>query len=96
MGRKKVAPERYESNGITKILDFEENGENATLSLVNETEGPSMSRGPGSQTQEASKDLDTQSTPATNPTPEEQSAEDEGEESSLKETEGEDLKPNLH
>ena len=44
MGRKKVAPERYETNGINKVLDFEDPALNATLSTVEETEGPSMSR----------------------------------------------------
>jgi len=49
MGRKKVAIERYETSGINKVLDFEDTGENNTLSTVEETEGPSMSQGLGSQ-----------------------------------------------
>ncbi len=36
MGRKKVATERYETEGINKVLDFEDTGENATLSTVDE------------------------------------------------------------
>ena len=31
MGRKKVAPERYETNGINKVLDFEDTTLNATF-----------------------------------------------------------------
>jgi hypothetical protein len=47
-----------------------------------------MSRGRGSQSQGASKDVGTQSNPAYNPTLEEQSAEEEFEETSLMDTEG--------
>ena len=89
MGRKKVAPEPFETNGINKVLDFEDTGENVTLSTVDETEGPSMSRGRGSQCEGGSKDVGTQSNPAYNPTSEEQSAEEEFEETSMMETEGE-------
>ena len=93
MGRKKAAPEPFETNGINKVLDFEDTGENVTLSTVDETEGPSMSRGRGSQCEGASKDVGTQSNPAYNPTSEEQSAEEEFEETSTMETEGGYLKP---
>ena len=34
MGRKKVAPERYGTSGINKVLGFEDTEENATLSTV--------------------------------------------------------------
>ena len=37
MGRKKMATERYETNGINKVLDFEGISENATISTVDET-----------------------------------------------------------
>jgi hypothetical protein len=93
MGRKKVAPEPFETNGINKVLDFEETVEKETLSTVDETEGPSMSRGRGSQCEEASKEMGTQSNPENNPTSEEQSAEEEFEETSLMEPEGGYLKP---
>ena len=59
MGRKKVAPERYETTGINKVLDFEDIGENATLSTVEESEGPSTSWGQGSQSRGTSKDVGT-------------------------------------
>ena len=49
MGRKKVAPERFETSGINKVLDFEDTRENPTLSTVDEYEGPSMSQGQGTQ-----------------------------------------------
>jgi hypothetical protein len=88
MGRKKVAPEPFEKNGLNKVLDFENTGDNVTLSTVDETEGPLMSRGRGSQSQGASKDVGTQSNPAYNPTSEEQSAKEEFEETSLMDTEG--------
>jgi hypothetical protein len=93
MGRKKVAPEPFERNGINKVLDFEETVEKETLSTVDETEGPTMSRGQGSQCEEASKDMGTQSNPANNPTSEEQSAEEEFEETSMMEPEGGYHKP---
>ena len=93
MGRKKVAPEPFETSGINKVLDFEDTGENVTLSTVDETEGPSMSQGRGSQCEGASKDVGTQSNPAYNPTSEEQSADEEFEETSLMETEGAYEKP---
>ena len=88
MGKKKVAPERYETDGINKVLDFEDTRVNGTLSTVNESEGPSMSRGRGSQSRKASKDVGTQSNPASNPTSEELSVEEEVEETSLMEPEG--------
>jgi hypothetical protein len=88
MGRKKVAPERFETNGINKVLDFEDTGENATLSTVDESEGPTMSREPGNQSQGASKDVGTNSNPASNPVSEDHSAEEEVEETSLMEPEG--------
>ena len=93
MGRKKVAHERYETNGINKVLDFEDTGENATLSTVDESEGPSTSRGQGSQSRETSKDAGTQSNPASNPASEEHSGEEEVEETSLMEPEGGFRKP---
>jgi hypothetical protein len=40
MGRKKVAPERIETNEINKVLDFNDTGKNATLSTVDESKGP--------------------------------------------------------
>ena len=83
-----MAPEPFETKGINKVLDFEDTGENATLSTVDETEGPSMSRGRGSQCEGASKEMGTESNPAYNPTPEEHSAEEEFEETSLMEPEG--------
>jgi hypothetical protein len=67
MGRKKVPIERYETEGINKVLDFEDTGENATLSTVDESEGPSTSRGRGSQSQGPSKDVGTQLYPASIP-----------------------------
>ena len=88
MGKKKEATERYDTNGINKVLDFEATGENATLSTLNETEGPSISGGQGSQSQKTSKDLGTQSNPAYNST-----SEEEFEETSLMESEGGFLKP---
>jgi hypothetical protein len=93
MGRKKMATERYDTHGLNKVLDFEDIGENATLSTVDETEGPSSSRGRGSQSQGASKDMGTQSNPAYHPTSEEHSGEEEVEETSLMEPEGEIQNP---
>jgi hypothetical protein len=43
MGRKKVPIKRYETEGINKVLDFENIGKTATLSTVDESEGPSTS-----------------------------------------------------
>ena len=83
-----MATERYETEGINKVLDFEDTGENAPLSTVDESEGPSMSRGRGSQSQGISKDVGTQSNPAINPDSEEHSGEEEAEETSLMEPEG--------
>ena len=93
MGKKKVAIERYETSGINKVLDFEDTGENVTLSTVDESEGPSMLQGRRSQSREASKDVGTQSNPASNPASEGQSPEEEVEETSLMEPEGAYLKP---
>ena len=88
MGRKKMATERYDTNGLNKVLDFEDIGENATLSTVDETEGPSSSRGRGSQSQGASKDMEMQSNPAHNLASEEHSGEEEAEKTSIMEPEG--------
>ena len=49
MGRKKMAPEKYETSGLNKVLDFEEIEENAPLSTMAESEaieseGPTTSR----------------------------------------------------
>jgi hypothetical protein len=93
MGRKKLATERYDTNGINKVLDFEDIEENATLSTLDEYEGPSKSQERRSQSRGTSKDMGTQSNPASNPAMEEQSAEDELEETSLMEPEGWFLKP---
>ena len=93
MGRKKLAPERYETNGLNKVLDFEDIEENATLSTMAESEGPTTSRKRESQCRGDSKDMGTQSNPASTPATEDQSAEDELEETSLMETEGGFLKP---
>jgi hypothetical protein len=93
MGRKKLAPERYETNGLNKVLDFEDIEENATLSTMAESEGPTTSRERESQCRGDSKDMGTQSNPASTPATEDQSAEDELEETSLMETEGGFLKP---
>ena len=95
MGRRKGTHERYETKGISKILDFENTRENATMSTVDESEVPSPSRGQGSQSQGASKEVETLSTPAhkhtSNTASEEHSGEDEleeVEETSLMEPEG--------
>ena len=88
MGRKKMATERYETDGLNKVLDFEDIGENATLSTVDETESPTTSRGRGSKSQGASRDMGTQSNPACNIASEEHSGEEEAEETSLMEPEG--------
>ena len=93
MGRKKMATERYETDGINKVLDFEETGGNATLSKVDEIGGPSMSRGRGFDSQGPSKDVGTQSNHAYNLTSEEQSAEEDCEETSLMDAEGVFNKP---
>ena len=73
MGRKKAQHEKYETTGINKVLDFEDTKENATLSTVDESKGPSTSQSRGCQSGGASKDVGTQSNPAS----EEHSAEDE-------------------
>ena len=99
MGRKKLATERFDTNGINKILDFKDIEENATLSTLDESEGPSKSQerlgceehlipASPSQSRGASKDMGTQSNPASNPAMEDQSPEDELEETSLMEPEG--------
>jgi len=95
MGRKKLAHERYESEGINKVLDFDDIGEIATLSTVDESEGPSSTMARASQSQGASKDLPMQSNPASNPASQEPGAEEEFEETSLMEPEGEFPKPKL-
>ncbi len=88
-----MALERYETIGINKVLYFEDIGENLTLSTVDESEGPSMVPGRGSQSMEESKDVGTSSNPGSNPATEEHSAEEEVEETSLMGTEGESPKP---
>lgn len=93
MGKKKVATQRFETSEINKVLDFEDTGENATLSTVDESEGPSTSRGRGSQSRGGSKDMGTQSNPPTNLASQEHSMEEEAEETSLMEPEGLLLKP---
>ena len=93
MGKKKVAPERFETDGINKVLDFEDTRENATLSTVDESEGPSISQGQGTQSRGASKDMGTESNPASNPASQEHSGEEEVEETSLMEPEGGFRKP---
>ena len=88
MGRKKVAGERYETNGINKVLDFEDTTQTATLSTVEETEGPTMSQRQGSQSEGASKDVGMELNTPYNRASEEQSEEEEFEETSLREQEG--------
>ena len=91
--RKKVAPERYETNGINKILDFEDTGENATLSMVDESQGLSTFQGRESHCLEPSKDVRTHSNHAINPALQEESGEEKVEETSLMEPEGGFPKP---
>jgi hypothetical protein len=93
MGKKKWALGKFDINGINKVLDFEDTEENATLSTVDESEGPSTNREQGTQCRGASRDMGTQSNPESNPTMEDQSAEQELEETSLLEPEGGFLKP---
>ena len=88
MGKKKLALERYETNGLNKVLDFEDIEENGTLSTMAESEGPTTSRERASQCRGDSKEMGTQSNPASTPATEDQSAEDELEETSLMEMEG--------
>ena len=88
MGKKKVGPERYETDGINKVLDFEDTGVNGILLTVDEFGGESMSRGRGSQSREASKEMGTESNPASYPTSEEHTMEEKVEETSLMEPEG--------
>ena len=88
MGKKKMAIDRFGIEGTTKVLDFQDTGENATLSTVAESEGPSMSRGVRSQYQGATNDAGTQSNPTSNPESEDPTAEEEAEETSLMEPEG--------
>jgi hypothetical protein len=87
MGRKKLATERFETNGISKVLDFEDIEENATLSTVDESQGPSTSRELGSKSKGPFKEMGTQSNPTSTPAMEEHSAEEELEEMSLMELE---------
>ena len=93
MGKKKLALERYDINGINKVLDFEDIEENATLSTVDESEGPSTYHEQGTQCRGASRDMETHSNPESNPATEEQSEEEEVEETSVMEPEGGYLKP---
>jgi hypothetical protein len=94
MGRKKMATERYDTIGINKVLDFEDIGENATLSTVDETqEGPTTSREQGSQSRGASQEMGTEGNPGDNPATEEKSADEDFDETSLMEPEGGFLKP---
>ena len=39
-----MEPERYDTNGLNKVLDFEDIEENATLSTMAESECPTTSR----------------------------------------------------
>ena len=88
MGKKKLANERFETIGISKVLDFEHIEENATLSTVDESQGPSKSRERGSQSRGPSKEMGSQSNAASTPETEEKSAEEELEETSLIEHDG--------
>ena len=93
-----MATEKYETSGLIKVLDFEEIEENAPLSTMAESEAiesedPTTSRERTSQCRGDSKDMATQSNPASTPATEEQSAEEELEETSLLETEGGCVKP---
>ena len=88
MGRKKAATGTYETIGINKVLDFEHTEDNATLSTVDESTGPTTCRGTMFQSQGPPKDVGTQSTPESNPTSEEQNTNEEAEETSLTEPEG--------
>lgn len=88
MGKKKMVHEKFETTGTNKVLDFEDTGENVTLSTVDESEFPSMSRGRGSESQEGTKEVGTQSNPAYTLAMEEHSAGEELEETSLMEPEG--------
>lgn len=65
-----MATERYDTNGINKVLDFE----NVTLSIVVESQGPSTSHERRSHSWETSKDMGTQSNPASNHVMEEHNA----------------------
>ena len=94
MGRKKMATERYDTIGINKVLHFEDIGENATLSTLDETqEGPSTSKERGSQSRGASQEMETDANLTANPATEEQSADEELEVTGLMETEGGFQKP---
>ena len=88
MGRKKLATEIFETNGISKVLDFEDIEENATLSTVDESQGPSMSRERGSHSRGPSKEMGTQSNPVSTPATEDHSVEEELEETNLMDQEG--------
>ena len=93
MGRKKVAPEKYDTKGINKILDFEAIVENDTLSRGNEFLGPTNTKETATQSGGASTNMGTQSNPASNTAMEEHSAEEELDETSLLEPEGKFLEP---
>ena len=88
-----MAPEKYETNGLNIILDFEDKEENGTLSPVDESQGPSTSREGRAYLGGASKDIGTQFNPLSNHAMEEHSAGEEFEETSLLEPEGGFLKP---
>ena len=93
MGRKKLAIERYETNGTNKVLDIEETEENGTLSTMGESQGPTTSGERGAPSPGDSKEMDTQCNPASTPATDEHSAEEEFEETSLMEPQGAFLEP---
>ena len=88
MGRKKVAPETYDSSGINKVLDFDDNEGNVTLSTIDESQSPSKTRGPKSPCGEASKDMGIQSNPVSKQASQEESGDEDVEETSLMDPEG--------
>lgn len=88
MGRKKLATERFETNGISKVLDFESIEENATLSTVDESQCPSTSREGGGPDKEMATQSNLESTPATA----KESAEEDQDETSLMEVEESSLR----
>ena len=63
MGKKKLAPEKFEKNGLNKISDFGDKEENGTLLPVDESQGPSTSPEEGAHSGGASRDIGTQSNP---------------------------------
>ena len=93
MGKKKLAIERQDTNGTNIVLDLEETEENATLSIVDESQGPTSFWERGSQSRGDSKEMGTQCNPASTPATHDHSAEEEFEETSLMEPEGAFLKP---